>query len=143
VRLLHEKIEDALKNNGYAPFFNVAPGQLLKKTPSDLNPLTYKALIEIHKNLQTDLTIADLAERLDISERQLSRVFKRDCGMAPGSYTNRLRIEAAKRLLKNSQHPVREILELIGVKNNSYFFSSFKRMVGMSPEEFRMDKTTI
>lgn len=139
---LQAKIEEAFNNNGYGRFFNIAPGQLLNKAPSDLNPLTYKALSEIYKNLQADLTIADLAERLGISARQLSRVFKVDCGMSPGSYTIRLRIEVAKRLLKNSQHPVKEILELIRVKNNSYFFNSFRRMAGVSPEEFRMDNTS-
>lgn len=142
IRLLQTRIEEALSNAGYSRFYYIAPGQLLNKAPSDLNSLTYKALSEIHKNLQADLTIADLAERLGISERQLSRIFKVDCGMSPGSYTIRLRIEAAKRLLKNSQRPVKEILELIGVKNNSYFFNSFRRLAGVSPEEFRMDNTS-
>lgn len=57
--------------------------------------------------------------------------------MSPSAYVLRCRIEATKRLLKNSEYPVMEILELVGVKNNSYFFTAFKKIIGVTPEEFR------
>lgn len=141
IRFLQTKIEEAFSNAGNGRFYYVAPGQLLEKASSDITHITYTALLEIHKNIQSHLSIAELAEKLCISEKQLSRVFKKDCGMSPCSYTNRLRIEAAKRLLKKTKYPIMEILELVGVKNNSYFFNSFKQIVGMSPEEFRMSET--
>ncbi len=138
IRYLQTKIEEIFNNSDYAPLFTVAPRHLLNKGPSDINPLTLKALQEIHKNLHADVTISHLAEKLGISERQLARIFKRDCGMTPGVYTMRLRIEATKGLLKSTGYPVIKILELVGARNNSYFFNSFKRIVGMTPEVFRM-----
>ncbi|HDZ61894.1 MAG TPA: AraC family transcriptional regulator, partial [Nitrospirae bacterium] len=96
-----------------------------------------KSLYEIHKRFHTDFSIDDIASSCAISKHHLSKLFKKDCDMTMRDYTNRLRIEVAKKLLRSSSHTVSAIQESLGYRSRTHFFNTFKEMTGSSPLEFR------
>lgn len=72
-----------------------------------------------------------------IPERSFKRRFKAATGMTVMEYTQNLRIEAAKRLLENSQETVEEIAEAVGYCNHAFFRRLFRRCTGLAPTEYR------
>ncbi len=56
--------------------------------------------------------------------------------MTPGKYLNQVRIENAKRLLREGQHPVQFVSDACGFSNANYFARVFRRSVGMNPREY-------
>lgn len=53
------------------------------------------------------------------------------------AYVVKLRIEQAKKLLQTSDLPINTIAAICGFENTNYFSSSFKKVVGSSPKEYR------
>lgn len=135
---LQSKIEELFKDEERYSYVSLAPGCFLGKDPLRFNPLTRQALSEIHRKFHADITLADVAVTLGVCERHMTRVFKNDCGLSPGSYILKLRIEVAKKLLQKTQYPIAKIMEFIGFKDNSYFYVLFRRLTGATPEEFRI-----
>lgn len=139
VKELKEKVKDIIWNTEIkGPLPNLAlPKLSLSKKIQSYHPVTVRSLYEIHKCFHTHFSIDDVASTCAISKHHLCKLFKRDCGMTIRDYTNKLRIEVAKRLLKNSAHTVTTIQESIGYRSRTYFFNIFKEMTGVSPLEFR------
>lgn len=67
----------------------------------------------------------------------LSRVFKQETGENFVSFLTRLRMEKAKSLLRDRNIKVYEVAERVGYPNTAYFSKLFKKLSGMSPEEYR------
>ena len=80
--------------------------------------------------------IGELAARLEVSQEYLTRCFCRYIGVTPGKYLNQVRIENAKRLLREGQHPVQFVSDACGFSNANYFARVFRRSVGMNPREY-------
>jgi len=139
VRKFQEKVKDIIWNTeikGPLPSLTL-PNLSLSKNPRFFHPVTVRSLYEIHKCFHTNFSIDDVASTCAISKHHLCKLFKKDCGMTIRDYTNKLRIEVAKRLLQNSAHTVSTIQESLGYKSRSHFFNIFKEMTGVSPLEFR------
>jgi AraC-like DNA-binding protein len=64
-------------------------------------------------------------------------VFKRTVGFGLIEYLHRIRIDHARRLLQTERFSVGEIGHLVGFPDQSHFGKIFRRMVGVSPQEFR------
>jgi AraC-like DNA-binding protein len=78
-----------------------------------------------------------LASRLGVSRATLYRMVKRQHGASPGKVVESLRMEEARRLLSESQHPIEVIAEQVGYASAFSFSASFKRVVGEPPSRFR------
>jgi transcriptional regulator GlxA family with amidase domain len=91
----------------------------------------------LQSNLSTPLSIARLAETVQMSPRTLSRRFKRATGLTPISYLQSLRVAGARDLLRHSNLSVGEIAWRLGVQDVSYFSQLFRRHCGMSPLKYR------
>ena len=83
------------------------------------------------------MAISQLASQLQLSARTLNRRFKRATGVTPLTYLQRLRINAAKELLRHSNLPVGDIAWQQGIADVSYFSQLFRRHCGMSPLQYR------
>ncbi|WP_259619170.1 AraC family transcriptional regulator [Paenibacillus doosanensis] len=83
------------------------------------------------------LSLALLADRYDVTEAHLSRLFKERIGINFIEFTENLRIEHSKRLLLQTGLPVREIAVSVGYSSSSTFGRAFKRSVGISAMAFR------
>lgn len=91
----------------------------------------------LQQHLASPLTIAALAQRLQLTPRTLNRRFKRATGMTPMGYLQSLRIASARDLLKHSNLAVGDIAWQVGLQDVSYFAQLFKRHSGMSPLRYR------
>lgn len=99
------------------------------------NILRLKTFID--RNLDEDLSLATLSNRSFFNPAYLSRLFKQETGNNLSDYILRKRIEKAKEELVETQKSVQEISKLTGFNTPQYFSSTFKKQVGMSPQEYR------
>jgi two-component system, response regulator YesN len=91
----------------------------------------------IQHSYTKDLTVSDIAEQVYLSPCYTNYIFKKVTGNTLMDYLAIVRIEEAKRLLRNSLLKVYEIAEKVGYKSNSYFSAVFKESCGMTPLEYR------
>jgi transcriptional regulator GlxA family with amidase domain len=84
-----------------------------------------------------DLSVPALARRLGRSERQLSRVFRAEVGVAPAAAVEQLRVESARRLLVESPRGVEEIASRVGFASAEVMRRTFLRTLHVSPSAYR------
>ena len=88
------------------------------------------------------LSAEEMARMLNISSSHFSRVFKNTCGENYSEYVARIRMEEAIRMMNKTNLPVRTIAEKIGYGENiGYFSRKFKSIYGITPSEYRKEKT--
>lgn len=85
----------------------------------------------------TDISLQSVAKQINVNPSYLSRIFKQETGMNFVVYLIDIRINKAKSLLENKHLKVYEVAEKVGYHNYSYFSRIFKKVVGVSPEEYR------
>lgn len=103
--------------------------------------LVDKINLYIESNYSREITLGNLAETFYISPNYLSSVFNEKNGMSLKDYVNRLRIDKAKQLLKDTDLKISEISRKLGYSQMSYFGSVFRKLEGCTPKEFRCDKS--
>ena len=97
-----------------------------------------KAKEYLKNHLEKATSVEEMASRLNISNAHFSRVFKDTCGESYMEYVQRIRMEEAKRLLRETDLSVRVIAKNIGYgDNHSYFGKRFKVACGITPVEYR------
>ncbi|MNL78683.1 Bifunctional transcriptional activator/DNA repair enzyme AdaA [compost metagenome] len=69
----------------------------------------------------------------------MRKLFKEETGKSVAEYLAELRFQKAKELLVSTDQPAKKIGELVGFDNTSYFYVSFKKHVGMTPDHFRRE----
>ena len=83
------------------------------------------------------LDVAALARAARLSPAHFSREFKRAFGESPHRYLLNRRLERAASLLRTTDRPVVDICFTVGLRSVGSFTTSFGRMFGMSPTEYR------
>jgi len=83
------------------------------------------------------ISLKELGDMVFLSESQIVRLFKRDLGMTPYEYSLSLKLDQAKKLLRNSRLQVREIAEYLAFCDEHYFSYIFKKKTGQTPLEYR------
>ncbi|WP_164821414.1 AraC family transcriptional regulator [Paenibacillus koleovorans] len=83
------------------------------------------------------LTIRGMAERLRMSERHFFRLFKQTTGQPFHDFVQHARIRMSCELLLGTTQKVRSIAETVGYSDAESFYRAFRRIVGMTPGEFR------
>lgn len=83
------------------------------------------------------VNINELAERLGIHRTTLTRLFKKRMLVSPGEYLLQLRLQRALSLLRETEYPVYEIGEMVGIPHRGYFCRLVRRTVGVSPKVYR------
>ncbi len=91
----------------------------------------------IEENLAETLTIADLAALVPMSEFHFARTFKILVGEPPHRYILQRRIEQAKVLLKVTRLSAAEIAYQVGFSTPSHFTAQFRKLLGLTPKQFR------
>jgi AraC family transcriptional regulator len=94
-----------------------------------------RALMIAH--LADEFSLIRLAREAGMSEFHFSRAFKRTTGLAPSEYFIHLRLEKARRLLRETNRSAIEIGLDVGYSSPSHFARIFRREVGISPSEYR------
>lgn len=96
-----------------------------------------RAVEYISEHLHSRVLIEDAAEFLRITPAYLSRLFKSETGMTFSDYVNQRKIEEATGLLRYSDYTDLEISNLLCFSSQSYFIKIFKKIMGMTPNEYK------
>lgn len=96
-----------------------------------------KAQEIIEKDYQNGTTIDELANELFVSRRTLERRFRKATGNSLTEYTQRVRLEVAKRSFETGTPAVKEVMYQVGYSDAKSFRNLFKKHVGISPFEYR------
>jgi transcriptional regulator GlxA family with amidase domain len=91
----------------------------------------------LQANFHNDISTQSLADRAGLGERTFVRHFKAATGQLPAGYVQALRIQAAKAMLERDAKPVQSISSDVGYDDVAFFRSLFKRIVKMTPSEYR------
>jgi AraC family transcriptional regulator len=94
----------------------------------------------INEHLGQDLSLADIAAAVGLSQFHFARAFKCATNLTPHRYLTGRRIELAQRLLSESELPLIEVSSLTGFKSQSHFTTSFRRFTNMTPKAWRQSK---
>ncbi len=111
--------------------------QLIGDSKSNLSPAIRTAKIFIANNYKQDIGLGDVARVVNLSSVYFSGLFKKEMGENFVDYLNRVRIDAAKVLLKDVRNNIGEIAEQCGFSDTRYFAKIFKRSVGITPSDYR------
>lgn len=96
-----------------------------------------KAQEFIENNFQGKLSVEQLAEMFAMGRRSLERRFKKATNNTIVEYIQRVKIEAAKKSFETSRKNINEVMYDIGYSDNKAFRSTFKKITGLSPLEYR------
>ena len=91
----------------------------------------------IRGHLSETITLETLADTMHTSVSSLSRVIKKETGMRYGELLTHLRLEEAKRLLKDPSIRIGDIAERVGYKNYATLHNVFTRVEGVPPTRYR------
>jgi transcriptional regulator GlxA family with amidase domain len=91
----------------------------------------------IGEHLDADLTVAVLARRVHLSERQFIRVFTAQVRLSPARYVETLRLEAARRLLETTICSVEQVARACGYRTPETMHRAFRRRLGTTPLNHR------
>jgi len=96
----------------------------------------------IANNLESELSLTQLANLVYFNPSYLSRIFKNYTGVNLIHYITDMRIAKAKDLLANSNMKINSISAAVGFDSQSYFNQAFRKSTGMSPSEYRIANTS-
>ncbi|HHV12091.1 MAG TPA: response regulator [Clostridiales bacterium] len=91
----------------------------------------------VHNNVNQIITRESIAKEIFLNPDYLSKLFKKETGLALSDYITRIKVEEAKRLLTNTHKSIGEITADLGYTNFSYFSQMFKKETNMSPNQYR------
>lgn len=90
----------------------------------------------IDTNLEGDLSLEQVAQAVGISSFYLSKLFRKITGVNFKNYVIQTRMEKAKRLLSAGNRNIKEVAQMVGYSDVSYFSRAFKEFSGISAREF-------
>jgi transcriptional regulator GlxA family with amidase domain len=88
-------------------------------------------------NLHKQLNVPVLAQRLSMSPRNFARVFTKEMKTTPAKFVERLRVEAARRRLEESQNSMEMIADECGFGNVNSMRNVFQRTLKITPGQYR------
>jgi transcriptional regulator GlxA family with amidase domain len=91
----------------------------------------------IGSHLAEDLSVAALAGRVHLSERQLARRFRTELGATPADYVEQARVEAARALLEDGSEGLEAVAARCGFASAEVMRRAFQRRLGTSPSGYR------
>lgn len=96
-----------------------------------------RAVEILHDRMSEALQMADIAEEVGVHPVHLSRTFSRHYGCSMGEYLRRLRVEVARSKLVETDRPISDIAYGAGFSDQAHFTRVFKKLVGVTPGEYR------
>lgn len=104
-----------------------------------MNENIKKVIDYMNENYTNDISCEELSKLVNIGKFSFIRSFKSQVGKTPYDYLLDLKIEKAKKMLESNKFSITEISLLCGFSSHSHFTSTFKKKVGLSPTEFKLN----
>lgn len=102
-----------------------------------------QAIGYVRAKFYKDISLDGIAEFVGVSKYYFAREFKRVTGYSFVSYLNMVRCEKAKELLIKEEYSIREVGNMCGFFNHSYFTRTFLGHTGLTPTEYRKERRKI
>lgn len=94
----------------------------------------------IQEHYDEEISLTEVANSVGLTPSYFSTVFKEHVGTTYSDYLTTIRIEKAKQLLRSTAYRVYEISHMVGYENHYYFNRLFKKIVGLTPLDYRKSK---
>ena len=107
------------------------------ETTDDQKAMVEKVKRYISENLENELRRDELSEYVHLNSDYLTRIFKKETGMAIKEYVIRQKMEGARNMIKNTALPISFIAAKVGYCNFSHFSFTYKKIFGLTPQEER------
>lgn len=92
----------------------------------------------INDNLAQDLSVAVLANKVNMSERTFMRHYQAELGLTPTKVVETMRLETGRDLIVGSHRSIKEIAHQCGFSNEETFIRRFSNMFGTTPGQYRL-----
>lgn len=112
--------------------------EIIKNNP---NILVYQLKEYLKENLNQDLSIEAICKQFYISQSKLYKLAKTNLGMGLSDYIRIQRLKKAQKLLLDTDMPITQIAEMVGIYDTNYFIRAFKKQTGTTPLRYRNQKT--
>lgn len=104
---------------------------------SSTDNVVKRMIAYMEKNYNKDIKLEAIAKMFNYNSAYLGKIFKRQRGDSFNNTLDLIRIHNAKRLLDETDLKVYQVSEQVGYSNIDYFYSKFKKYVGVSPKEYK------
>ncbi len=104
-----------------------------------LPPALMELLIYLNNHAEAPVSVSEMARQMSMDESYFSRYFTRHMGLSPSRYLTRLRMEAARTLLFQTELSVEEIALRLGYANGFVLSKKFREYFGKSPTKYRKE----
>lgn len=109
----------------------------LAKPHPRLDPRVAAAVARIEVRLDAPETAAETAQAIGISPRRLEQLFRENLGLTPAAYAVTLRLQAARRMITDTHHPLAEVALRCGFSSASALSRAFRAKFGRAPSSLR------
>jgi AraC-like DNA-binding protein len=99
-----------------------------------------KARAIMRENLHKDISMEEIADKINMNYTVFRRHFKEYTGFTPVHYMQELRLQKSRELLVNTRQTSQEIAFNVGFENADYFCTLFKKTQGITPLQYRNNK---
>jgi len=100
-----------------------------------------EAIAYIEENYQEKVSLNDVAESTHVSQWHLSKLLNSSTGKSLSELLNDVRINKACEILLTTDTKISDLAEVVGFSDVAYFSRVFKKIIGMSPNEYRHNKS--
>lgn len=102
-----------------------------------ISPIVQKVMTYIEDHIAVELSREEIAAHVYLNPAYLSRLFKKETGQSLTEFILELRMRKVKSLLESTNDKISDIAKSVGFCNFSHFTKTFKKMTGMTPNEYR------
>ena len=99
--------------------------------------LIRKVISHIDFDLTADLSLKAISSQLNVNPSYLSTLFRKETGTTLTKYVNQKRIEHALFLLNSTHLQIQVIAQYCGIPDVNYFTKTFKKIMGLTPKEYK------
>jgi AraC-like DNA-binding protein len=149
VRLYRSAYDTAMKEAAYSQqllagivnhligmMYSLERNIILSKDQSHVD-MVNRAQLRIREELESSLTIQQIAQDLGVSYSNFRKLFKEYTGISPALYQQDLKLQRAKELLSTTDLSIKEIAYQLNFESPDYFSAKFKIKTGRKPSELR------
>ena len=108
-----------------------------EQTRKQYSPAIQKVMMYIDANLSGDLSLATLAQPIQVTPSYLSALFHKETHHTLAEHITLSRMQAALSLLKTTQLQIQTVAQLCGFNDPNYFSKQFKRFYGITPLQYQ------
>ncbi len=112
-------------------------GDISERQKSKLSKPVERAKRYIKDFYHKPLSLSEIAKNVYLSEQYLSELFKRETGKTITDYIREYKIEMAKVFMNDTRYKITDIAEKVGYSDARHFSKIFKKLVGVTPKEYR------